>query len=81
MSVNPTPEELGNIALCAQKLWDLDADKLEPDVDYGIHIQGGTRPYWTSDNAEGKLFLGVSKSVWERPAYRSFYVLLDNYVK
>lgn len=39
MDTQPTPEELADIRLCAQKLWDLDDNKLEPEKHYGIDIQ------------------------------------------
>ena len=81
MDPKPTADELADISLCAQKLWDLDCDKLEPDVDYGINVQGGKRVYSSGDSASERLFRGVSASVWERPTYRSFNNLLNNYVK
>ena len=81
MGTTPTAEELDNIALCAQRLWDLDDNKLEPEVDYGINVQEGKRPNWREDAAENRLFRGVSSSAWERPSYRAFYALLDNYTK
>lgn len=39
MSVEPTSAELQSIALCAQRLWELDDNKLEPEVDYVIETQ------------------------------------------
>lgn len=81
MTTTPTAEEFNDITLCAQKLWDLDAERVEPGVDYNIDPQGGTDREWDSDAAPGRLFLNVSGSLWEQPAYRSFRFLLDNYVR
>lgn len=39
MSTDPTAEELANVNLCAQKLWDLDDNRLEPQKDYGLDVQ------------------------------------------
>eukprot|EP00210_Caulerpa_lentillifera_P007189 g6879.t1 len=79
MDIEPTPQELNDVRLCAQKLWDLDTNKLEPEQHYGIDIQHGKRCFQDGDVAEGKLFRGVSRSVWQRPTYRTFFNLLDNY--
>lgn len=39
MSTDPTADELANVNLCAQKLWDLDDNRLEPQKDYGLDVQ------------------------------------------
>ncbi|GMH42742.1 hypothetical protein BSKO_10661 [Bryopsis sp. KO-2023] len=79
MSVQPTADELANIKLCAQKLWDLDENRLVPEQHYGIDVQGGKKMYHSQDAASQKLFKGVSKSTWAKTTYKIFYHLLDNY--
>lgn len=77
----PTKEELSNIKLCAQKLWDLDTDRLQPGKDYEINPQRGTDVPWTGDAAKDPLFSWVTPTIWERKCFGLFYKLLDNYVK
>eukprot|EP00210_Caulerpa_lentillifera_P007188 g6878.t1 len=77
--VEPTDAELRSIGLCAQKLWDLDDNKLMPGVDYKIDVQGDTQRYDGVDAARNRLFERVDTSVWSRPTYRAFEALLDNY--
>lgn len=79
MSVHPTQEELDDLSLACQKLWQLDENRLEPGRDYGINVQGGKKVYWEEDAAQQKLFLGVSKHVWQKRTFVIFYNLLDNY--
>ncbi|XP_041357100.1 poly(U)-specific endoribonuclease-B-like isoform X2 [Gigantopelta aegis] len=64
------------------KLWELDTNKCFPGVDYELDLQG----YVTStrnvsrDYAYDKLFYWVDEeNVFERPTYKAFKNLLDNY--
>lgn len=79
VDVNPTDEELGDIRLACTRLWDLDSNRLVPGRDYELDIQQGTRPYSTGDRASRPLFKRVDPSIWRRPTYRTFRMLLDNY--
>lgn len=47
--------------------------------DYYINVGGGKKTYQDWDAAEGKLFAGVSKRVWNKASFKQFYDLLDNY--
>eukprot|EP00955_Chlamydomonas_euryale_P031948 334998-Chlamydomonas_euryale.AAC.7 len=42
--------------------------------------QGGKKSWEGHDAAEGKLFAGVSKRVWNKPSFHQLYQLMDNYV-
>lgn len=39
--VDPSPAELDDIKLAAQKLWTLDENRLKPGVDYAVNLQVG----------------------------------------
>eukprot|EP00798_Chlamydomonas_sp_ICE-L_P002200 gene2200-33757_t len=75
----PTDEELENLTLACQKLWDLDENRLINGEDYSINVQSGKKSYQTHDGASEALFSSVSKDVWRKPTYKAFYFLLDNY--
>ena len=62
-----------------QHLWDLDANRLIPEKDYDINVQKGKKPYWKEDSARDPLFASVDKNVFQRPTYKTFVALLDNY--
>jgi len=62
-----------------QQMWSLDVNRLTPNRDYRMDVQGGKQPYWKSDNADDPLFTHVDKEVFQRPTYRTFVALLDNY--
>lgn len=38
VSSKPTIEELGDISLCAQKIWDLDENRLKNVTEYDINV-------------------------------------------
>jgi len=64
-----------------QKIWDLDTNRMIPDVDYVINVQQGKKPSYKTDCAPKPLFTRVNtKAFFDRPTYRSFISLLDNYV-
>ncbi len=74
-------EDLSGLSLeqAVQKLWELDANRLESGDDYVINVQGGKKPYWKEDTATDPLFQSVDSEVWQRPTYKAFHTLLDNY--
>eukprot|EP00548_Thalassiothrix_antarctica_P006006 CAMPEP_0194130756 /NCGR_PEP_ID=MMETSP0152-20130528/1722_1 /TAXON_ID=1049557 /ORGANISM="Thalassiothrix antarctica, Strain L6-D1" /LENGTH=501 /DNA_ID=CAMNT_0038825365 /DNA_START=165 /DNA_END=1670 /DNA_ORIENTATION=- len=64
-----------------QRLWDLDVNRLSPNEDYVIDVQGGKKPYWKEDNARDPLFTRVDERQFRnRPTYKAFCALLDNYI-
>lgn len=63
-----------------EQLWDLDENRLKPNVHYELDLQGRTRySYDGPDRAEDPLFARVDRSVFQRPTYKAFIALLDNY--
>jgi len=63
-----------------EQLWDLDENRLVPDKDYDLDLQGRTRYSMDGpDKAEDPLFAMVDPSVFQRPTYKAFMALLDNY--
>jgi poly(U)-specific endoribonuclease len=78
-----TVESIGfdsSIEQAVQHLWDLDANRATPNVDYVINVQSGKKPYEKNDGASDPLFTSVDKSLFRRPTYSALYALLDNYV-
>jgi poly(U)-specific endoribonuclease len=61
-----------------QELWKLDANRLNPNADYTVNVQEGKKPY-SKENAEEPLFSSVSREAFQRPTYKAFMALLDNY--
>jgi poly(U)-specific endoribonuclease len=61
------------------RLWDVDDNRLTPEEDYSINLQGGTKRYWTRDHARDPLFTFVSEAAFQKPTYRTFIALMDNY--
>mmetsp|Transcript_20527 Transcript_20527/g.28344 ORF Transcript_20527/g.28344 Transcript_20527/m.28344 type:complete len:286 (-) Transcript_20527:76-933(-) len=75
-----SPEELDDVSLAAQKLWELDTNRFQPNVDYALNLQQGKKVYQTHDAAEHPLFKFVNKEkFFSMPTYKTFYALLDNY--
>jgi len=62
-----------------QELWNLDVNRLTPNADYEIYVQGGKKPFWKGDEASDPLFTFVDKAALNRPTYQTFMALLDNY--
>ena len=79
--VEPTSEELQSLSLACSRLWDLDTNRLVPDVDYHIDLQLGKNMYDSTDTASAPLFSFVDEKALERPTYRSFIKLFDNYAE
>lgn len=63
-----------------EQLWESDVNRLVPDKDYDLDLQGRTRfSYDGPDNAADPLFSFVTKEALEKPTYKAFIALLDNY--
>ena len=76
--VKPTAAELENLSLAADRLWKLDANRLVHGRDYELDLQTFRR--WDDkDIASRPLFKRVDSSVFERPTFKTFTALLDNY--
>ncbi|XP_038056866.1 poly(U)-specific endoribonuclease-B-like [Patiria miniata] len=67
-------------AIC-QKLWDCDENCLMPGVHYKLDPQGYTfySNQGKQDRAKRPLFEWVEEAALDRPTYKSFVALLDNY--
>ena len=76
----PSDQEVGSLALACEKLWELDANRLVPEKDYAINLQGGKKAYAEGDIASEPLFSFVREETFKRPTFKSFISLLDNYV-
>ena len=76
----PTASEMRNISEAAKKLWDLDMNRLRPNVDYAINVQGGKKVYQQHDAAREPFFSYVDAKAFEKPTFRAFIELLDNYI-
>jgi len=68
-----------SISNAVQRIFDLDRNRLIPGQDYRVNVQGSKKPYWKEDKAENPLFTYVSEERLQRPTYRSFIAMLDNY--
>lgn len=76
----PTVTEMEDLSEAADKLWDLDINRVHPNHDYAINVQGGKKVYDKSDTARDPFFSFVDAKVLEKPTFRAFIDLLDNYV-
>lgn len=61
-----------------QEMWNLDVNRLT-HADYTIDVQYGKKSYWKEDSAEDPLFVHLERDALNRPTYRTFKALLDNY--
>ncbi|TPX68746.1 hypothetical protein SpCBS45565_g02931 [Spizellomyces sp. 'palustris'] len=76
----PTPHELANLADAVARLWELDANRLEPGRDFTLNLQNATKVYAQVDASPAPLFANVSPELLRRfPTYVLFMALLDNY--
>eukprot|EP01039_Chlorochromonas_danica_P003565 gene3565-3904_t len=76
----PTAQELADVALACNRLWDLDENRLLPEEDYRLNVQRGKRFHDEGDAASEPLFLFLDEAVFrERPTFAAFVALLDNY--
>ncbi len=70
MSLSEPVTDSELIALC-EKLWDLDENRLVPDEDYELDLQGRTRfSYDGPDRADDPLFKSVNQNVFKRDTYK-----------
>ncbi|XP_031484231.1 uncharacterized protein LOC116253525 isoform X2 [Nymphaea colorata] len=79
VDLEPTEEELNNLSVACDKLWQLDLNRLVPGKDYEIDCGEGKKAYEKEDVARGALFSYLSEDVLHRPSYSRFCALLDNY--
>lgn len=78
--IEPTPEEVENVAFAVNHLWSLDINRLSPNVEYDIDLQQGKSFHQSGDAASDPLFARVDESILhERPTCAAFIALLDNY--
>jgi poly(U)-specific endoribonuclease len=78
--IEPSAEELNDISLATNRLWELDLNRLVPQQDYVMNIQRGKKIYNEEDTATEPFFTFVDEKVFQRPTYNAFRQLLDNYV-
>jgi poly(U)-specific endoribonuclease len=78
VSLTPTASELADLSRAAGKLWDLDSNRLVYGRDYEIQLQS-CRQKHDGDVAPHPLFKRVDESVFEKPTFKAFVNLLDNY--
>jgi poly(U)-specific endoribonuclease len=79
LPVVPTAAELGSIDLACTKLWELDVHRAVPEKDYHLDLQGGKCISDSVDHAGKPLFAFVDEALFERPTFKAFIDLLDNY--
>eukprot|EP00057_Strongylocentrotus_purpuratus_P032820 XP_788965.1 PREDICTED: poly(U)-specific endoribonuclease-A [Strongylocentrotus purpuratus] len=63
------------------KLWNLDENRLEPDKDYKMNLQRYTHYHNKGevDQAKDPLFTFVTEEALQKPTFKAFVALLDNY--
>jgi hypothetical protein len=76
--LKPTLAELGSLSFAADKLWQLDSNRLVYGRDYELELQT-FRKRDDGDVALKPLFTRVETSVLDRPTFKAFISLLDNY--
>lgn len=79
VDIEPTEEELNDLSVAANRLWDLDLNRLVPGQDYEIDCGEGKKLYNKEDMSVNSLFKFMDKGVFKRPTFARFYQLLDNY--
>ncbi|XP_061178285.1 uridylate-specific endoribonuclease-like [Saccostrea echinata] len=74
-----TPDITCDISCLANQLWDNDVNRVQV-WEYEVNHQGQTTTSSTSDEAAQKLFTYLQEeTVFQKPTYRTFIALLDNY--
>ena len=43
LRTDPSDEELANVSLACEHLWTLDGNRMTPDKDYALNLQGAVR--------------------------------------
>ena len=72
-------EDMKNIEKAAAQLWYLDANRMVENEDYELDLQKEKNPNDHRDVASRGLFSYVKQEKLERPTYKAFLSLLDNY--
>lgn len=75
----PTTAELADVALGAARLWDLDSNRLIPQENFVLDLQKEKSPSDKRDYADRPLFESVDAGYLERPTFKAFITLLNNY--
>lgn len=70
---------MNDLSVAANRLWDLDLNRLVPGQDYEIDCGEGKKLYNKEDMSVNSLFKFMDKGVFKRPTFARFYQLLDNY--
>ena len=78
-ATDPTEEELRDVSLACNKLWDLDTNRLVPGKDYEVDCGDGKKVYGRDDAAAASLFTWLDEDVLKKPTFSRFCSLLDNY--
>lgn len=79
LSVIPSALELQDFNEATKKLWDLDVNRLSPGTDYVLNMQSGHTFHDRRDTAPERMFSFVDLKALERPTFKAFRALLDNY--
>lgn len=74
--MNPTPVELNSLSAACNKLWELDDNRLRPEIDYRLNMQS---VIGTAANAPMQLLSDVNEEVFKKKTFGAFAALLDNY--
>ena len=69
--ISPDVSELDSLSSAANKLWELDSNRLVPNRDYVINVER---------SGNGNFFAFVDESKMIRPTFDRFTKLLDNYI-
>eukprot|EP00246_Nothoceros_aenigmaticus_P002438 TRINITY_DN13310_c0_g2_i1.p1 TRINITY_DN13310_c0_g2~~TRINITY_DN13310_c0_g2_i1.p1 ORF type:complete len:387 (+),score=80.03 TRINITY_DN13310_c0_g2_i1:167-1327(+) len=75
----PTEDELQDLSRAADRLWNLDTNRLVPGRDYSINVGDGKRVDDRVDAADNTFFSNVDQNVFRRPTFARFYALTNNY--
>jgi len=73
------PDADTDFATAVQTLWRLDSNRLTPHKDYEMDVQSSKHPCHKGDAADEPLFTHVNRQVFQRPTFKAFQALLDNY--
>ena len=74
----PKKAELADLSLAAQRLFDLDDQRLAPH-EYALNLQAAKHVHTVGDEAPALLFAQVDKAIWDKRTFLIFYHVLDNY--
>ncbi|KAI8830594.1 Endoribonuclease XendoU-domain-containing protein [Chytriomyces cf. hyalinus JEL632] len=76
----PTQKELQDLSAAAQRLWDLDNNRLNPGKDFQLNLQRKTFVSNQDDMTSDKLFKSVNGDMLRKyPTYSKFLDLLPNF--